>query len=58
MLHNSFSEEIFPNTQIIPPLVQLKAIFSYHLLLGMREMDPYLAIAFFREERDEKQGFP
>jgi len=29
MLHNSFSEEIFPNIQPKPPLAQLQAIASH-----------------------------
>jgi len=40
VLDNPFGEEIFPNIQCKPPLTKLKAVSSYHLLLGRREQHP------------------
>ncbi|KAK4826742.1 hypothetical protein QYF61_010995 [Mycteria americana] len=40
MLDNPFSEKKFPNIQSKPPLVQLEAVSSYHLLLEKRDQHP------------------
>jgi len=37
MLYNSFSEEIFPNIQSKPPLVQLEAISSCAIACYLEE---------------------
>ncbi len=57
--HYSFKEEIFPNIQPEPPLVQLKASISHAVTSYLREVaDPHLATSSFQRVVESGNVFP
>ena len=48
MIENPFGEEIFPNIQSKPPLVQLEAISSHSITYLGKDTDPHLATIPFQ----------
>ncbi|KAK4825624.1 LOW QUALITY PROTEIN: hypothetical protein QYF61_001304 [Mycteria americana] len=59
MLDNPFSEEIFPNIQSKPPLVQLQAILSYSIAFSLgEETDTHLATPSFQVAVESEKVSP